>query len=141
MGVFIKLTALKRNDLPFTKEILVDVNKIVTPIIENELGESIIEVDTNYTYIDSNFPMKEKYVVSEDLDAIDALTDEVFKGTINTVNGRSPLYPEALFVKSRVVGTVKDIAGGEESEFDYKILSANSPETYVVNESVDIINL
>jgi len=111
MGVFIKLTALKRNNLPFTKQVLVDVNKIVTPIIENELNQSIVEVDTDVSYSESHFEKREKYVVSEDLDAINALTDEVFKGTINSQNGRNSLWPEALFVKSRIVGTVKESPG------------------------------
>ena len=139
MGVFIKLTALKRNNLPFTKQVLVDVNKIVTPIIENELNQSIVEVDTDVSYSESHFEKREKYVVSEDLDAINALTDEVFKGTINSQNGRNSLWPEALFVKSRIVGTVKE-SPGDASEFDYRIMSMSSPETYVVSEDIDTIN-
>lgn len=139
MGVFIKLTALKRNEIAFSKEILVDVNDIVTPIVENELGQSIIEVDTNVSYSESYFESREKYVVAQDLDAIDALTDEVFKGTIITYKKRLPYTPEALFVKSRIVGVVKS-GPDDVSEFDYKIMSMSSPETYVVSESLDTIN-
>ena len=139
MSVFIKLTALKRNNLPFTKQILVDVNKIVTPIIENELSQSIIEVNTDVSYSESFFENREKYVVAEDLDAIDLLTDEVFKGTIVSQNGRPSFWPEALFVKSKIVGTVKE-AVGDASEFDYKLMATKSPETFIVSEDIDTVN-
>lgn len=140
MSVFIQLTALKRNDKDFTKSILVDVNKIVNPIIENANNESIIEVDTDISYGEEFFKNTEKYVVAEDLDAINLLTDEVFKGTIVTQNTRPALSPEALFVKSKIVGTVREIAPGEESEFDYKVMAQKSPDTFIVNETLAIIN-
>ena len=140
MSTFIQLTALKRNDRNFTKSILVDVNKIVNPIIENESGNSIIEVDTDISYGEEFFNNLEKYIVSEGLDAIAALTDEVFKGTIVSQNDRPALVDEALFVKSRIVGTVREVAPGEESRFDYMVMSQKSPDRYVVQESLAIIN-
>lgn len=139
MGAFIELTALTRNNLPFTKSILVDVNKIVNPIIENSNGEAIIEVDTNFYYNEDHGNLIEKYTVSEDLTAIAALTDEIFRGSIIKYKGRDPkVFNDALFVKSRVMGIVTSVALG--SEFRYRIMSSQSPEAYIIEESLATIN-
>lgn len=137
MSVFIELTATTRNGLTYNKPILVDVNKIVSPIIENAGGESIIEVDTDMYYSDDFSGMIEKYTVSENLAAIDALTNELFLGTIVTHNNRKPIYPEALFIKSKVVGVVTE--DGIYSTFRYKVMSAKSPEVYKVTENLATI--
>lgn len=140
MSVFIELNAIKRNNLPFQKKILVDVNRIVVPIIENNLSNSIIEVDTDTSYSETFTENREKFEVSEDLDAINALTSEVFKGTIVSQNGRPSLWPVAVFVKSKVIGVVREQAPGEASEFDYERMAQASTDKFVVSESLAIIN-
>jgi hypothetical protein len=140
MSVFIQLTAIKRNGLPFAKSILVDVNKIINPIIENVNNNSIIEVDVDHTYSESYIGSPEKYEVDEDLAAINALSTELFLGTIVTQEGRPSLWPEALFVKSRIVGTVKEFGAVGESEFDYRLMAAKSPDTFIVSEDLATIN-
>lgn len=141
MSVFILLNAVKRNDLDYVGQILVDVNKIIVPVIENVSNNSIIEVDTDTSYSSPQFNGWEKYEVTEDLDAINALSSELFKGNIISQNGRDALVPAALFIKSRVVGTVRAINAGEDSIFDYQIMAQSSPETYVVDENLATINL
>lgn len=138
MSGFIQLNATTRNGLTFNKKILVDVNKIVSPIIENAGGESIVEVDTDMYYSEEYSGFIEKYTVSQNLAAIDALTTEVFLGTIVKHNNRAPIYPEALFVKSRVVGTVVD--NTTSSLFRYKVMAAKTPELYEVSELLATIN-
>jgi len=140
MSTYISLTALERNGRPYTKTILVDVNKIALPIVENSLNNSVIEVDTDVSFAPEHFGSREKYVVDEDLAAIDALTDEVFLGTIISKNDRDDLYPEALFVKSRVVGVVTEQSPGGHSEFRYRDLTNRSGDFYVVNETLATIN-
>ena len=138
MSTFIKLTAITRNGLPFAKEILVDINKIVVPIVENLNSESILEVDTDVSYNRDFSGNLTKYVVAEDLDAIDLLTTEVFKGTILTYNTRPSIYPAALFVKSKVLDVVEPLAIG--SKFSYELMSQKSPDVYTVQESLNTIN-
>ena len=140
MGVLIQLTALKRNDKTFTKNILVDVNDIVTPIIENASNNSIIEVDTDISYGESYFGNFEKYEVSQDLAAIKLLTNELFLGTIDLKNDKPTPLVEALFIKSRIVGTIRPEGGSGQSIFDYKVMSSTSPETYLVAENLATIN-
>lgn len=138
MSGFIQLNATTRNGLTFNKKILVDVNKIVSPIIENASGESIVEVDTDMYYSEEYSGFIEKYTVSQNLAAIDLLTTEVFLGTIVKHNNRAPIYPKALFVKSRVVGTVLD--NTTSSLFRYKVMAAKTPELYEVSELLATIN-
>lgn len=138
MSVFIQLTATTRNGLTYNKPILVDVNKIVNPIIENAGGESIIEVDTDMYYSEEYSGMIEKYTVTQNLAAIDALTNEVFFGTLIKHNNRRPIFPEALFIKSRVVGVVTE--DGDSSIFRYKVMAANTPELYQIVEDLATIN-
>lgn len=138
MSVFIQLTATTRNGLTYNKPILVDVNKIVNPIIENAGGESIIEVDTDMYYSEEYSGMIEKYTVTQNLAAIDALTNEVFFGTLIKHNNRKPIFPEALFIKSRVVGVVTE--DGDSSIFRYKVMAANTPELYQIVEDLATIN-
>lgn len=139
MSVFIQLTALTRNNLPYAKAILVDVNRIVSPIIENSSGNSIVEVDANFYYGEDHANLVEKYVVDEDLTAIALLSNEIFRGTIIKYKGRDPkVFNDALFVKSRIIGTVYPVALG--SEFRYKIMSSQSPELYLVEEDLATIN-
>ena len=141
MSVFIQLTALKRNDLDFASEILVDVNKIVNPVIENVSNNSLIEVEADNSYSDDNFRNNEKYEVDQDLVAIDALTDEVFIGTVVTEDGRSPISTTQLFVRSKIVGTIREVTAGGNSVFDYKQMSMKSPVTFVVTENLAAINI
>ena len=140
MSVFIQLTAIKRNGLPYAKSILVDVNKIINPIIENVSNNSIIEVDVDHHYSESFIGSPEKYEVDENLAAIDLLTSELFLGTIVSQEGRPSLWPEALFVKSRIVGVVRGVGALGESEFDYRLMAAKSPDTFIVSEDLATIN-
>lgn len=140
MSTFIQLTALERNGKPFAKNILVDVNKITLPVVENFSGNSIIEVDADISYSPEYFGNRDKFVVDEDLDAINALTSEVFKGTIITKNGEEDLIPEALFVKSKIVGVVEAVTPGGNSQFGYRVMAQKSPEFYVVSETLATIN-
>ena len=139
MSVFIELNTLTRNGKPFTKTILVDVNKIPVPIIENESNNSVIEVDTDVSYSESNFRNTDKYIVSEDLDAINALSSELFKGTIVSQNGRSSLWPSAVFIKRSIVGIVTAV-GDDDAEFDYGRMAQASTDKFIVSESLAVIN-
>ena len=140
MSVFIELNALKRNGKDFAKKILVDVNDIVVPIIENESNNSIVEVDTDVSYSETYTENREKYVVSEDLDAINLLSNEVFKGTIVSQNDRDSLWPAAVFIKKDVIGTVTAFGALGESQFDYKRMAQASTDRFVVGEDLATIN-
>lgn len=138
MSTFIKLTAVTREGRPFAKEILVDVNKIVEPIIENANNQSIIVLDEDNYYSNEYFGNHVKFVVSQRMSSIDLLTNEVFAGTIVTKNGKASEIASALFVKSKVVGPVCPVALG--SEFGYRVMASKSPDLYVVSQSLNTIN-
>lgn len=140
MATFIKLTAVTRNGLPFAKSILVNVNNIVRPVYENASNQSIIEVSEDVSYSETFTENRVTYVVSQRLTSIDALSNEVFQGTLVSYNGRTAVLPfvTGLFIKSWVRDVVQPEGSG--AKFSYRVMAQKSPEEYVVTQSIDTIN-
>ena len=141
MSTFIQLTALTKNGKPFAKEVLVDVNKINEPIYENVGSNSILVVDTDLAFTPEYSGRPDKIEVDQDLTAIDLLTDEVFRGTVITIDNRTPKTPsDLLFIKSRVVGVIEAVTPGGNSKFLYKTVGKKSPTAYEITQNLAAIN-
>lgn len=141
MSTFIQLTAKTKNGLPFAKEILVDINNVIEPIWENAGINSMIVVDTELAFTPEYKGRPDKIEVAQDLAAIDALTDEVFRGTVDTIDGRAPRTPsDLLFIKSKVVGVTEEETPGGRSIFRYQEVGKKSPTEYVIRETLAVIN-
>lgn len=141
MSTFIQLTALTKNGKPFAKEVLIDINNVIEPMWENANSNAMLVVDTELAFTPEYKGRPDKIEVDQDLTAVDALTDEVFRGTVDLIDGRAPKTPsDLLFVKSRVVGVIEEETPGGRSIFRYQEVGKKSPTEYVIREDLAAIN-
>lgn len=141
MSTFIQLTGLTKNGKPFAKNVLIDINNVIEPMYENVSGNAVLVVDTELAFTPEYKGRPDYIEVDQDLAAIDLLTDEVFRGTVDLIDGREPRTPsDLLFVKSRVVGVIEAESPGGRSIFRYQEVGKKSPTLYVIRETLAAIN-
>jgi len=135
--MLIKLSATSRNEVTINESIAVDINDITTPITR-PVATSIVNVRESKKNRESESRQVVEYGISEDLDAISALSgDALFKVTVTSEDGRDRGTQETLFFKERIAGKIEDEGTG--SKFLYEIDGVINPVEFFTVEDVDTI--
>ena len=136
----IRVTSKERNGKAYSKDMLIETDRVVEPIVENVGSDSIIVVDESPVVGASSNPNKVQYIVDEDLATIAKLNNKVmFIGTVVSRDGRTPVSSSLLFVIDNITGVVVEHPSG--SSFLYNEPGAANPVEYVLSESINDIAL
>jgi len=132
----IKVTSKQRNGKAYAKDILIDLEKVAEPIIENVSNDCIISlVETPDVFNGTNKGNnKVQYIVDETLTDIVALSNtEMFIGTIVKRDGRNAVNSSSIFILKKVNGLIAEDALG--SRFLYQEEGSLVPVEYIVSET------
>jgi len=133
----IKLTTNQRNGKAYAKEVLINLDNIAQPVIENSSNEVIVVLDesTSLRGKVSQGSNNVQYIFDEDIAAFVALAPaEIFIGTVISRDERNPVVTSQAFIVSNIVGLIKETPSG--SEFLYDEDGGSVPVKYVVSETI-----
>lgn len=137
----VKVTTKQRNGRAYAKDVLINLQNVSEPVIENSSNEAIVVVDES-TKLQSSISQGNnnvQYILNEDLAAFVALaTTEMFSGTVVKREGREPVVGTQVFIVSNIVGIIAADPLG--SKFLYEEEGGNIPVEYIVSETIADIN-
>ena len=133
----IKLTSKQRNGKTYQKDVLINLDRVAEPIIENVSNDSIISLNEtpslqNHVNQGAN---KVQYIVDEDMATIVALSNkEMFVGTILSRNGKSPVESSVIFIVKNITGKIEEDTLG--CRFLYEEEGDPNPVEYILSETI-----
>lgn len=131
----INVTRKERNGKPSVSDDLITTDKIAYPIREIG-GEAYISViESPLTGRGSENIVISNYLVDEDLDTVCNSTASLFKATVVTRDGRTPIagYLILGFVADKIMGPI--MTSGTGASFYYHEDNATYPSLFVVEET------
>lgn len=139
----VKVTTKERNGIPYVKDVLIDLGRIVEPIIENVSNDVIISLNetSNLQGITNHTENNVQYVIDETLASFIALSPvSMFIGTVISIDGRDPVNSSAGFIVEKIIGALSSHPSG--SSFFYQEDGLLIPLQYIVSQTpLQIISL
>jgi len=136
----VKVTSKERNGKPYAKDMLVDINRITDPVIENSGADSIInlgETPNLHKHVNQGNNINQ-YIIDEDLLTFTALkSKEMFIGSVVSREDRVPVALTMTFIVKNVVGKIVEHPSG--SEFLYEEEGGSVPVKYILSETIAAI--
>jgi len=133
----VKVTANQRSGKAYAKDMLINLDKVAEPIIENTSNNAIVVIDesTKLQSAISQGNNNVQYILDESLAVFVGLSSNLmFVGTVVKRNNRNPVVVSQGFITKNIVGTIVDTPDG--SEFLYEEEGGSTPVKYVVSESI-----
>lgn len=119
---------------------LLDVNDINKPMVENTVNDTIISVQESIVKERQGEAVNSvQYVVDEDLATVLGLSDQLFPATVVSRNDKNPVVGGVNlgFVVGKIVGPIQPEGSG--SVFFYQEDGDFLPVKYVVQEDINTI--
>jgi len=136
----VKVTANLRNGKAYAKDMLINLERITEPVIENLGGEAIVSLSEtpqlqNGVNQGNN---KVQYVLDESLAVFTALANkEMFTGTVVLRDSRTPVVSSQTFIVKNVVGKIVEDTLG--CKFLYEEEGGLVPVEYILSETIAAI--
>lgn len=138
----INVTRLERNGKAEAAPLnmLIDIRDINRPISENISSNCVVYIEESISINRQSEGINSvQYIIDEDLASFEALSTDIFIGTVTSRDGRDPVSGMTTlgFVSDKIVGGIEDYNGG--SKFMYHEDSGSIPVEYVLSEDVATI--
>lgn len=137
----VKVTSKLRNGKAFAKDVLIDLSRITEPVFENVDNNCVITLNETprlHGHVNQGIN-NVQYIIQETLVQFIALkTTEIFLGTVEKRDGKTPVVTTSSFITDNIVGKIEEDSLG--SKFLYEEQGGVVPVEYIVSQTISDIN-